>query len=663
MIADPGARLLSSYIFAAKYANHLADQKRRETEAEAQARVFGMHRAFYADKITSSSGEYAGVLASSIDGAEAVYEEGSILGSQRALQFGGRAMLRKHARGYNCCASFADRPRFFAEAFWLLLCGCGVGFSAQRHHVARLPDLRAPASSSSGRETVFVVPDTIEGWADALDVLIGSYFAGGPRVVFDYSLVRPRGAFLSTGTGRAPGPEPLRQALEDVRRLLDECVARGSRLRPIDVYDVVMYASQAVLSGGVRRSATICVFSPDDEEMIAAKTGDWFTTNSQRARSNNSAVLLRGRTPFATFRRLVDAAREYGEPGVFWTHSTEIVPNPCVEVGFYPVDESTGATGWHFCNLSTINVATCPSVEEFVRRARAAATLGTLQAGYTDLAYLGPVSERIMRREALLGVSMTGMQQNRDLAFAPRILNMGMDAVLETNAYLAPLLGIRLAARAAALKPEGTGSCYRGTTPGIGRAKGRREIRRVQANELEAHALAFQAANPHAVELSRRTGDGNTRDLILSFALEWPESTGVESESTALEALAEVRLVKREWVDRGRRADLCTHPHVSNNVSNTITVRDNEWDEVAHEIYSHQDDYAGVSLLRHDGDQVYEQAPFTAVDGPGDRTAVAEEWERLRRLTVPVDFGSVTEETNGTNFGAESACAGGACLI
>lgn len=649
---DTGSQALSRYIFTTKYANFRAGDSRRETWDEAVDRVFAMHRDFYAAKKIDN-------VIDEVEGSMRAFE---ILGSQRTLQFGGRAMLQKHARGYNCTFSYADRPRFFAEAFWLLLCGAGVGFSVQKHHVKKLPRIFKPR----GAPIVHVVADTIEGWADAAHALFMSYFKGSAPVVFDYSKVRDKGSLISTGAGLAPGPEPLARAIEDVRRLLDRCLAegrKGGKLRPVDVYDAVMFLSQAVLSGGVRRSATICLFSVDDEQMLTAKTGDWYKTNPQRARSNNSAMLLRDKTSFSTFARLVKLAREWGEPGFYWTDDLELGTNPCVEIGLYPVDLLTGETGWQFCNLSLINVATATTKAEFIRRARLAAYLGTLQAGYTDFSYLGPVSERITRRESLLGVSMTGMQENRAIVFDPETLREAAAAAVAANKELAERIGIPQAARVTCVKPEGTSSCLLGTSSGIHPHHSRRYIRRAQATGTEAPALHYAQANPHAVEPSKRIGDEGMPDLIVSFAIEAPEGATVAADVNAIDFLRDVRMVKESWVDPGKNHELCSHSNLSHNVSNTVTVRADEWDDVAREIYEHRGVYSGVALLGSFGDLGYTQAPFVAVDGEGDRAAVATEWDQIRSLTVAVDFTRMIETENAINFGAAAACAGGACEI
>lgn len=346
------AQALSAYKFAASYGRYLPEKKRRETPEEAFERVIQMHRE-----------KYAGIdIEEELQFCLEAMKDGLVLGSQRALQFGGTPILRREARCYNCTTSYCDRPRFFQECLWLLLCGCGTGFSVQTHHVAKLPKLIAPTTH---QKKTYVIQDSIEGWSDALGVLLASYgiigedmgefsietapgddttfvyqpegsFGDyvGHNVQFDYSRIRDRGASLSTGAGKAPGPAPLKAALDKIRGVLDarvNAVDGTVYLRPIDCYDIVMHASDAVLSGGVRRSATICLFSPDDEEMLNAKVGNWITDNPQRARSNNSAMLLRDEVSWEQFRDIFMKAREqYGEPGFVWADDTEITYNPCL---------------------------------------------------------------------------------------------------------------------------------------------------------------------------------------------------------------------------------------------------------------------------------------------------------------------------------------------
>jgi len=407
---------------------------------------------------------------------------------------------------------------------------------------------------------------------------------------------------------------PLKRSLECIRTLLETRLVEagnGCVLQPIDCYDIVMHASDAVLSGGVRRSATICLFSPQDEAMATAKTGNWFIANPQRGRSNNSAVLLRSSTDKATFDHLMRSVREFGEPGFVWADSTEIVYNPCVEIGLYPVDPLTGESGWAFCNLCEINMKACPDAEGFARAATAAAILGTLQAGYTDFPYLGPVTERIVRGEALLGVSMTGMMDNPGIAFDPELTQEMARLILAVNADVAARIGIRPAARATCVKPAGTSSCILGTASGIHAHHARRYFRRAQANINEAPLQWFRAHNPRAVE--RSVWNPNGTDQVVTFCIEVPDAAVTSNQLGALDLLRYVELTQRNWVDTGKNPQHCAQPWLRHNVSNTITVLPEEWDAVASYIYEHRRAFAGISMLPYGGDLDYPQAPFCAV--------------------------------------------------
>ncbi|HRU19109.1 MAG TPA: recombinase, partial [Kiritimatiellia bacterium] len=452
---------LKNYVFTSKYSRYIPEKMRRETFEEAVDRVIAMHRSHFAAKGIE--------LEDLLSLCEQAMKKRMVLGSQRAMQFGGPPILRKNARIYNCTTSYCDRPRFFQEALWLLLCGCGVGFSVQPHHIDKLPGIRKPAAGHA----TFIIPDTIEGWADALGVLLSSYFTdaqpfpeyAGQIVQFDYTEIRPKGRPISSGMGRAPGPEPLRRSLEMIRTLVDRRIEEGhGRLRSVDAYDILMHASDAVLSGGVRRSATICLFAPDDELMATAKTGNWFNENPQRARSNNSAVLLRNQTTREQFNRLMKSVKEFGEPGFVWTDHLDMTFNPCGEIGLYP--QIDGVTGFAFCNLCEINMGLVDNADKFREACRAAAILGTLQADYTDFEYLGEVSTRIAKREALLGISMTGMMENPDVSFDPQLQRDMAKVILEVNAEVAARIGINPAARTTCVKPAGTTSSILGTSSG-----------------------------------------------------------------------------------------------------------------------------------------------------------------------------------------------------
>ena len=647
------AAALSAYKFTASYGRYLSDEKRRELPAESFGRVIDMHRTKFA------GADIEPELAFCLD----AMNDNLILGSQRALQFGGQPILRKNARIYNCTTSYCDRPRFFQECLYLLLCGCGTGFSVQSHHIAQLPKMIDP---DRNQERKFVIPDTVEGWSDALGVLLasygivddsmaefsvetlpgnddeiafvpGGYFKDyvGSFVSFDYSRIRDKGADLSTGAGKAPGAGPLMASLEKIRSVLDARLkmAEGGEkvyLRSIDCYDIVMHASDAVLAGGVRRSATICLFSPDDELMLNAKTGNWIFDNPQRARSNNSAVLLRGETTWEEFHDMFMLARkQFGEPGFVWADSTEITYNPCVEIGLYPSitatefmeitgEVTTGPThtngqlsGWAFCNLCEINAKDCDTKDKFRRAAKAAAILGTLQAGYHDFGYLGSVSSAIAQREALLGCSMTGMMDNPKLAFDPEFQRELAQLILDENEAFCGKIGVRPTARATCVKPAGSTSCILGTSSGIHAQHAKRYFRRAQANIDEAPLKFFQLRNPGAVEKS--VWNPNGTDAVITFCIEANNDALTRHEVNGIKQLEYVKLTQENWVTAGRNLDRCAQPWLNHNVSNTITINPEEQEEACRYIYDNRQAFAGISIVDASGDLDYPQAPFCEV--------------------------------------------------
>lgn len=598
---------LQNYTFVSKYARWLENLNRRETWKEASERVRQMMHTQYSEFNISED----------IDWAYDMMYKKKILGSQRALQFGGDPILKRHAKIYNCVASYCDRLRFFQECFWLLLCGSGTGFSVQKHHVSKLPNLEHQKCA----DKIYIIDDSIEGWADALGVLLSSYSEKPIKqfqdykncnVVFDYSQIREKGTSLSSSVGKAPGPEPLAKGLEKIRFILDRCMSnKQKKLRPIDAYDIVMHSSDAVLSGGVRRSASLALFSPDDTEMVKAKTGNWYIDNPQRARSNNSALLLKDSTSFEDFNLLMTSVKEFGEPGFIWSDSTEMVFNPCVEIGLFPVNQENGKTGFQGCNLSTINCSTIVDEADFYERCKAAAIIGTLQAGFTKLEYLGKDSEAIFEREALLGVSLTGIMEKHELILSEKVLKNGAKIAVDTNKEMSKKIKINQAARVTCLKPEGSSSSMLGTSSGIHPHHAKRYIRHVQANVLEAPYQHFKKLNPQACEKS--SWSANNTDEVIKFPIEVPDGSKLKNQLPAIEMLKVVKDMQRNWVYSGKNRSLCTQDYLSHNVSNTVTVKPEEWDAVSRYIYDNRKYFAGISLIPQSGDKDYQQAPFTAV--------------------------------------------------
>jgi hypothetical protein len=826
----------------------------------------------------------------------------------------------------NCGASYVDRPRVFQEVMFALLCGVGIGFSVQLHHIAKLPGI-----SKRGDEVKeHAISDSIEGWADAVGILMSSYFEpttifvgySGKKIIFDYSLIREKGSAIKHIGGKAPGPDGLKNSLEKIEVMMDSIVESGvEKLSPIHAYDVLMHCSDAVLSGGIRRAATIAIFSLEDEEMVKAKTGTWYIDNPQRARSNNSALLLRDETPENKFMEMIESVKQFGEPGMIFADSKETLFNPCVpddtwvmtgngsmqvkdllgvpfmavvngkeypsrtgfvktghkqvftlvtkegfevkatanhkifttknewvalidleigdkivihdhssrkekfkesnefgkgwvmgllcgsrngysskenmheksseyfdkfssefknnnkifmeakkyifneknmtdaiekesfgfqagflrgmfdisgnvcvgtdpkiyyssinignikriqrmalrlgvygkiekgaltnfgydysfvitgdnipvyknnisfyyktkknkleklvnngekafssmrntatvafiwsgkvcdvydctvdgvhafdacgvyvhncvEISLYGYDED-GNSGFQVCNLSEINMKKVKTADQFLEVCSAAAILGTFQAGYTTFPYLGPVTQRIVEREALIGVSMTGMMDSPEIAFSPEILQAGADVVKKTNKDIAELLGINQASRTTCVKPAGSTSCILGTASGIHPRHAKRYFRRVQMNKLEGPLDHFRKYNPKAIEES--VWSTNKNDDVVTFLCKSEDESLTKGDVSGIDLLKKVKLVQQHWVTAGKNLELCVQPYLNHNVSNTISVKNGMWGEVARFIYNNRYHFAGISLLSESGDMIYQQAPFQEV--------------------------------------------------
>jgi len=598
--------LMSQTKFYEGYSRWNDEKDRYETWEEAVTRVMNMHRETYKDKMSPE-------LSLLIDEAESLYKLQYALGAQRALQFGGEQLKKHQMRMYNCTSSYADRPAFFGELFYILLCGAGAGFSVQNHHVAKLPDVAERKKQAKG----YVIEDSIEGWADSLSVLMSSYFVGGGthpefegrKVYFDLQNIRPKGAKISGGF-KAPGPEPLRKALDKIEHMIQGVVLSGrNRLKPIEVYDIAMHAADAVLAGGVRRSATICLFSPDDEEMINAKTGNWFTDNPQRGRSNNSAVIVRDEITKEEFKKIMGSIKEFGEPGFYFVEDKDFTTNPCVEIGMYP--QLDGQSGWQGCNLTEINGGKCTTKEEFFKACRAGAIMGTLQAGYTDFKYLSETSKAIFEREALLGVSITGWMNNPGVLLDSNIQHQGAEIVKAVNKEVAELIGINPAARTTCVKPSGNASVLLQTASGIHAEHAPMYLRHIQLNKESEVAQLISKANPYMVEES--VWSSNNTDYCIAFPIISPEDSIYREELYGVDLLEKVKKVQQNWVEAGTNEELCADPRVRHNVSNTVTVMPHMWSQVEDYVYDNRHSFAGISFLAGSGDKDFAQAPMTEV--------------------------------------------------
>ena len=607
-IGNIGKGMLSQSKFYMGYSRWDDSKNRYETWEESVKRVMDMHREKYKDVMTPELEEL-------IQYAQDAYEEKLILGAQRALQFGGEQLFKHEARMYNCTVSHVDRPRFFQEAMYMLLCGCGVGFSVQTQHINKLPDLK---KRSLKKSKVFTIPDTIEGWADSFGVLLASYFDHdgefkeyrGVQVHFDYSKIRPKGAMISGGF-KAPGPDGLRQSLQKCEALIEGLFTGDTnfvRMPSIVAYDFVMHMSDAVLSGGVRRSATICMFSKDDREMLNAKTGDWFITNPQRGRSNNSVMLKRDEVTRGEWHEIMKSVRQVGEPGFIFTDNLEFCYNPCVEIGMLPVSED-GESGFQVCNLTEVNGGKCLDFATLERACKASAILGTLQAGYTNFRYLTEASQKIIEREALIGASITGWMNNPDVLFDEQNMMTAAETVKEWNKVVASLIKINPAARCTAVKPSGNASVLLGTASGIHGEHSPIYFRNVQMNDQDDVLALIKQSNPEMIEDSVWSSTGT--DKVVSFPVVSKEGSVYKSDLLGVKQLDFVKKAQQVWIEYGTNLDLCVDKRLRHNVSNTITVDD--WDEVEEYIYNNREWFAGISLLSAMGDKAYPQAPFTEV--------------------------------------------------
>ena len=606
---------LKDYVFISRYSKPIG--KSKETYTDAVNRVMQMHMDYLSPKV---KGEDKIAFNEVFGKAYNAYHNQEMIGAQRSLQFGGESLLKHHPRLLNCTGTFCDRLEVFSHIMYLSLCGCGVGYHVHPIHTNKLPKLKGV---NREKREVFIIPDSIEGWADSVDRLIQAHFNHKPAIDFDFSQIRPKGAPISGGF-LAPGSEPLQKCLKIVNDVLSK--ASGRKLRPFECHLIICTVADAVVSGGVRRSALICLFDVDDEEMMNCKTGNWFMNYPQLARANNSAVLLPD-TPRDKYERVFDSAKEYGEPGFAFMPNLYQSTNPCFEIGMFPTLEpgNPEKTSFSVCNLVDINGGKIKTEDDFYKACEAAAILCTFQTAYTDFPYVGKVMEEIVRRDALIGVGITGMAANPDILFNEEILAKGADIVKRTNGIVAEIIGINPAARTCCIKPSGNASQMLATSSGVHPFHSKRYIRNVQGNAQEQSVKIFESENPLAVEKSVY----GTDDKILSFRVEYDDSVLQKEDLSAVEFMNTVKTVQSGWIKNGTNYD---HPvyaqfkemqGIEHNVSNTITVMDHEWDKVKDYLWENKDSFCGVSFLRGGGDLDYKQAPYIKIL---DEMELAEEY-------------------------------------
>jgi ribonucleoside-triphosphate reductase (thioredoxin) len=611
--------ILSDITVHMKYAKYMPDLQRRETWHELVTRNMEMH----IRKFPNMEQEIR-------DAYKLVYDK-KVLPSMRSLQFAGKPIEISPNRIYNCAYLPIDDWRAFGEVMFLLLGGTGVGYSVQKHHAEALPEIRKPNAERTRR---FLIADSIEGWADAIKMLMKSYFYGGSRLEFDFSDIRPKGARLVTSGGKAPGPQPLKEALVKIEGIL-ATKQDGEKLRPIEVHDIVCHIADAVLAGGIRRAALISLFSADDSEMISCKSGPWWETNPQRGRANNSAVLLRHKITKEFFMDLwkrIEASGA-GEPGIYLSNDKDWGTNPCCEIALRP---------YQFCNLCEVNVSDIDSQEDFDARVRAAALIGTIQAAYTDFHYLRPVWQRTTEKDALIGVSMTGIGSGTVLKYD---MKAAAKIVKVENARVAEILGINASARTTTVKPAGTTSLTLGTSSGIHAWHNDYYVRRVRVGKNEAIYTYLSIYHPELVEDEYfRPHD----TAVISVPQKAPADAILRNESP-IQLLERVKRVHNEWIKPGHRSGANTH-----NVSATVSIRSHEWHSVGEWMWENRDAYNGLSVLPYDGG-TYIQAPF--------EDCTKERYEEMLKSLSNVDLSRVVELDDNTDLSGELACAGGACEI
>ena len=616
---DISQRILSEITVYMKYAKYRPELKRRETWEELVTRNMDMH----IKKFPKLEAEIR-------ENYKLVYDK-KVLPSMRSMQFAGKPIELSPNRIYNCAFAPVDDWRVFSEIMFLLLGGTGVGYSVQQHHVDALPEIRKPSTDKTRR---FLIGDSIEGWADAVSVIVKAYFYGGSKPVFDFRDIREKGARLVTSGGKAPGPQPLKECLIKLEGILD-AKKDGEKLKPIEVHDMVCHIADAVLAGGIRRAALIALFSATDEQMISCKSGAWWENNPQRGRANNSAVLMRHKITKEYFMDLwkrIEASGA-GEPGIYLSNDKDWGTNPCCEIALRP---------FQFCNLCEVNVSDVVDQKDLNERVKAASFIGTLQAGYTDFHYLRPIWQRTTEKDALIGVSMTGIGSGAvlklDMKEAAKVVKI-------ENKRLAEVMGINASARTTTVKPAGTTSLTLGTSSGIHAWHNDYYVRRVRVGKNEAIYSHLVLHHPELVEDEYfRPHD----TAVIGIPQKAPENAIFRTESP-IQLLERVKRVHGEWIKPGHRTGNNTH-----NVSATISIREHEWDAVGQWMWDNKEFYNGLSVLPYDGG-TYIQAPF--------EDCTKEKYEELMKTLHDVDLSKVIELEDTTDLSGELACAGGACEV
>lgn len=611
------SKLLSEITTFMKYAKYVPSKQRRETWTELVDRNKNMHLEKFPQ------------LKEEIDAAYKFVYDKKILPSMRSLQFAGKPVDLNNTRLYNCCFLPVDHSDAFSEIMFLLLSGTGVGYSVQRQHVEKLPEINKPT-----RTRRYLVADSIEGWADAVKVLVTAYMKGKAYPLFDFRDIRPKGAMLITAGGKAPGAEPLKDCLHNIQKVLDR-KANGEQLTTLEVHDIMCYIADAVLSGGIRRSAMIALFDLDDDDMLTCKFGNWWENEAQRGRANNSAVIVRHKIEKEIFLDLwkkIELSGS-GEPGFFFTNDASWGLNPCAEISLRP---------FQFCNLCEINASDIVDQDDYNARAKAAAFIGTLQASYTNFHYLRDIWKRTTEREALIGVGMTGIASGAVLKLD---MKEAANVVKAENERVAGMIGINKAARTTTVKPSGTSSLVLGSSSGIHAWHNDYYIRRIRVGKNESIYTYLLINHPELLEDEYFKPN---QQAVISVPQKAPVGA-VTRQETALDLLARVSKVWKEWVKPGHRKG-----ENKNNVSVTVTIKPNEWEEVGEWMWTNKENFTALSVLPH-SEHTYIQAPFEDI--------TPEHYEELVGHLHNIDLSQVVELDDATDLSGEVACGGGGCEV
>ena len=609
--------ILSDITVYMKYSKYVPELNRRETWSELVDRNKEMHQEKFPQ------------LKDEIEEAYKLVYAKKVLPSMRSLQFVGKPIELNNARIFNCSFIPIDDMRSFSEIMFLLLSGCGVGYSVQTHHVDKLPEITIPVKHKR-----YLVGDSIEGWADAVRMLCKAYFAGGSLPIFDFRDIRPKGAQLITVGGKAPGPEPLKECLFQLQKILDR-KQNGEKLTSIEAHDMACHIVDAVLSGGIRRAALIALFDIDDEEMLTCKFGNWWEENPQRGRANNSAVALRHKIDEEEFFKLwkkIELSNS-GEPGIYFSNDKDWGTNPCCEIALRP---------FQFCNLCEVNVSNIESQEDLNERVRVGAFIGTLQAAYTDFHYLRDIWRKTTEKDALLGVGMTGIGSGVVLNYD---LKKAADLAKEENAHVAELIGVNKAARVTTVKPSGTSSLVLGTASGIHAWHNNHYIRRIRVGKNEAIYSYLAINHPELVEDDFFKP---TIQAVISVPQSAPEGSILRTENV-IDMLERVKRFNIQWVKKGHRKGANT-----NNVSATVSIKEDEWEAVGRWMWENKETFNGLSVLPYFGGS-YTQAPF--------EDCTKEQFDEMVKHLHNIDLTQVVEFGDNTALMDQAACSGNSCEI